>query len=206
MIIEDNELEVLQRLESPENLVNKLEIRKKYEGRGKNQGDIDIPDLIKEVAIEAGYMGGTNEDIANALGISDGTVSMAKRGLVGKRLDTALMNKVKEVREGKKQELDDKKDTAHEKALDSLLESFDIVKEEMAVQEIELVDGTKVKPPRNLKRLKQATAIAKDLAAISGTLTGRDENINPNKTLIIEVPAQKHIDNYIEVTVNNSSL
>lgn len=195
MIIEDNELEILERLESPKNLVNRLQIKIKHEGQGKNPGDVNIPDLIKEVAIEAKALGGTNAEIGSALGTSTDTITKTVKGLVANRHDEKLQKKVDEV----KGEVENKKLTAHDKALDHLLESFDIVKEEMApVVAIEGGPGI-----RNLKRIKQATSIAKDLAAISGSLTGKDVGINVDK-LVIVAPNQKHISQYNTIVVGGA--
>jgi transcriptional regulator with XRE-family HTH domain len=212
MIIEDNEDEVTGRLESPDNLINKIDfgennliIRKKHQGSGRIDGAVEIPNLIKEIAIEAyaNGEGGTEKEIAAALGITQSTVSNSSRGLTHRKVDAKLAAKVEEVREKKKAELADKKDTAHERALDSLLESFNIVNEEMAAEDVTAADGTIIKQQRNLKRLKTATAIAKDLAAISGALTGREEGGQKNNVLIIEVPPQKQLSHYDEVVISS---
>jgi hypothetical protein len=184
MILE-NEEEVLNRLESPDNLVNRLQVRRLGE-KSKGKACIRVPPMMREIIGIAAAIDGPSV-AARELGVTQSLASNSAKGLIQNRFDPDLKRAVDSATKERESKIEDKKSEAHVKALDSLLSSLDLVQS---------IDVT------NLKQAEKVTRIASNLAGISAKLTKRDqENINANNVLIIRAPRQKEMSEYETVDI-----
>src|SRR5262245_6316726 len=111
MIMTDEELE--KRLNSPDNLCKIIE--KKNLRMGRPTGATQLPDSIKDlINITSNSSSETQEQTAETFGIDQSTVSKTARGLVGNRHEPRLSGYARSAKE-------DREQTAHEAALDSLM-------------------------------------------------------------------------------------
>ena len=156
--------EIAERLESPNNLMNKLvEIRKMGDDRGKRGGDIGVrmKELIGGLANESKE---NQTAIAEVFGVGQSVVSESSRGLVHTRFDKSLAEKV-----GSNKATEKKLETAHELALDAMVESLTAITPEKL---------NSIDKPERLAR------IAESMSRIAGTIRGNNEEAKGNKVAV----------------------
>lgn len=158
MIMTDEEIE--NRLNSPSNLA--LEIRE-ITTSGRGVGDKGIPPLVREL------IGGlshdsyeTQETIAGVFDISESSVNTAARGLVGNRMENGLASKVKGLSE-------ERLNTAHDMALEAMVESLDLVNK-----------GLKIHP----QKLETLSRIAKNMSTIASNIKPPEEKRSSVKVIL----------------------
>lgn len=169
MILTDEEVEA--RLNSPENLINKVQIlRIPIGGRGK--GDLAIPPMVRgllgSLSIESKE---SDTAIANIFGVSQPSVSNSARGLVGDRKDNDLAETIDTTRQTVKQKSED----AHNLALDSLMAALTAV-------------GPKIVATAEESSIKDLTRTAKDISTVITNIQRNkvnDKDGDANKTLVI---------------------
>lgn len=178
MILTDEEVE--NRLESTDNLINRLSSRVVHRiphRETDNRGHIG--NRIRELIGHAASNGlDSQHSIAETFGVSVGTVSNSSKGMVGSRLDPKLMEKVKAREE--------KQDTAHDEALDLMVNCITGIKEKLAV-------NNDIKP-------EKLSRIASDMSKIVGVIRGENDTKVPRMNVIIykpEVRSEKDYD-YID--------
>lgn len=147
-----NDDEIKERLESPNNLLNKLvEIRKMPVGR---RGGV-IPPMVRELV---GSISNESEEsqteVAEAFGLTQPSISKSSRGLINNKLDTTLQASVSKSKEKKLE-------TAHDLALDAMVESLTAITSE----KLQAVDK-----PERLAR------IAESMSRISSNIKGNNDN------------------------------
>lgn len=172
MILKDEEVEA--RLDSPKNLLNQLKnptIVKPIPTGGNKAGTKAIPPLVRDMI--AGFKNENQSDVAEVFEVTQATVSGARRGLIGNRLnEEAAVNKGAE----------DRTEDAHSLALDCLMETLTAL-------------GPKVKDP-NLKA-KDLSRIASDMSKIVGSVRGEQDKSGKNNTqVIILAPQQKKLKDF----------
>lgn len=172
MIMNDNE--ILSRLNSPDNIVNKLfnspvgesrVIIKPLRDKPKVQGN-DLPPMIKELI--AGVVVESSESqasIAKTFGVSHSLVNQTARGLVGARVDESLKEAAKPVNTKEPT----KEDKAHDLALDAMVDSLGLLNSKLAA----------VNKPTELAR------IARDMSTISNNIKqGRGDSDGEKKPVV----------------------
>lgn len=180
MILTDKEVQ--ERLENPENLINKIKIIPPRE-RGNIEGLTNIPTEVKKlIASVIGESSETQKEIGSIFGISQATVSGISRGLVGERLDEELA----EVVGDSKKRIQDKEIKAHELALDSLMASLGQI-------------GPKI-PDADLN-IKDLTRVARDMSVISANLRkgNKEEGNTTNNTVVVLHAAERRKESVYEV-------
>jgi len=173
--------EIEDRLRSPDNLINRLEIHKK----GNNRENPNIPDEIrKTVSILANYDDSSGNEIAEAFGLNAAQVSHAKKGRNSSGTECeALKEIVKEV--------DANRARAENLAINAIL------------QGIPLLEG-------KLSSVKQATHLSTVISNLANTAEKlRDKNKGDGNSpfdlggvhLHLHVPKQKVVDDYDVIDV-----
>lgn len=184
---EDEVEDVLSTLISPDNISVKLEIVKDGKSRSGRKSDTpDVPQEIRELIGVCTVNDGPSA-AAKAFGIAPSTASNYSHGLVQSGTDRnenqALKDAVEEARRQKDNVIQSKRDTAHERALDALLNSMDLVDEALTNKE--------------MRDAERATRIANNLSGISERMTRKNEEAGvDNRKLIIIAPIQQKIENY----------
>lgn len=177
MILTDDE--VSARLDSPENLLNKVRIERAVPK--KHEGDTSVPPMVRGLIAKLSIEGTeTDKEIGSVFGVSQPTVSNAARGLVGDRLDTDLSNIVN----GAKTTIKEKTEDAHEAALDALLSSLNAV-------------GPKIIADTGAT-VKELTNNAKNLSFVIVNLKKMQEDnpVNNNTVVILHPPEKRKEANY----------
>lgn len=172
-----SEKEVKERLESPDNLINRLEIIEKKSGR---EGVPNLPDPIHRVITALALSDDSDEqqkDIARTFGVSASAVSELVRE--NPRQDiSAVRARVQDRNQVKREQAEDK-------AVDTLLQALDIIPAAL--------EG-------DSKRAKRISSVAKDLAEISESISGRDREKKEEKDLQVHLhiyrPHQKQVEDY----------
>lgn len=149
--------EVDERLSSPENLINKIEIRPLRERVVHHE----VPDLVRGLIGNLANREESNKVVAEVFSVSRPQVSGYSRGLVGQRLDEELLEMSEAGEESNRKNTQTKAETAHGLALDNLIDTLQILKPKL-VADIELKPSTLSK-------------IASDMAKISKALTPEDK-------------------------------
>lgn len=159
MILSDEDLHA--RLSSPENLSSKVEIKKPNPNSG-NRGE-EIPEIIRElIAITAAKSDEREVDIGEAFGVTQPFVSQVKRGMVHQRKDERLTEIVRNATEQKEQ-------TAHELALDNLVQGLNFITPKLA----------EVEDIRTLSRItRDMASVVKDIGAERSDATASKVIIN----------------------------
>ena len=176
------ESEALARLNSPENLLNKLEIRKLHNG-GRREGHTNLPPMVRELAAISARIDGPKE-ASEQFQISRTHASRLSHGII-----THAKGQDKEFADTVESAVKSKEEQAHEAALDKLLSAIDIVGEKAS----------------SIKNAKTASKIATDMARVVSVLrpkSGLDGiNVNGAAQIIIYAPQQKHVATYKTVEV-----
>jgi predicted transcriptional regulator len=182
MILDDSEVNL--RLASADNLVNKLSQLEIINLRqGKTNGATTIPPMVKElIGGLAAVSDETQDDIAETFGISQPKVSQIinGNGTIGDRPAATAYKTAKE----------EKKEAAHEAALDSLMASLNTVKAHMTL-------------PGTMIPLREASRLAKDMAGVITALEPKQDNslqIN-NTKVVLFAPPQKSEEFYQTIEV-----
>jgi len=143
--------EIEDRVSSPDNLVNRLEI---HSMRNMPKGTTDIPMEIRKVAAILGTEGETCRDLEKGLGISRNSINQYENGLTTGR----VVPELKRVIDEKKVQLQQNRETAESLAVDALLSHLKILPDHIGN-----------------KKSKTISSVAKDMAAISNMMgNGRD--------------------------------
>lgn len=176
MILE--ETDALDRINSVDNLINRLKVRVLPHG-GRKEGDIAIPEPVRHLL---GSLANESEEsqaqIAELFGVSQVTVSDAKRGLVGDRYDEDLD-------ESNQKSTKRTADDAHDSALNCLMETLTGL-------------GGKLKEESKSMKAKDLSKIATDMSRVIGQLKPADKNgdqIN-NTQVIVYQPVQRKENQY----------
>lgn len=171
MILE--ETDALDRINSENNLINRLRVKILPHG-GRKEGQIAIPEPVRHLL---GSLANESEEsqaqIAELFGVSQVTVSDAKRGLVGDRYDEDLDESNEKVT---KKTADD----AHEAALDCLMDTLSGL-------------SGKIKTESSTLKAKDLSKIATDMSRVMGSLKPAEksgDNIN-NTQVIVYQPVQR---------------
>lgn len=176
------ETEALARVNSPQNLLNKLEIKKLHNG-GRREGQNNLPPMIRELAAISARIDGPTE-AAKDFGISRTHASRLSAGIV-----THAKGQDSEFKETIDEAVQTKEEKAHDAALDRLLESIDLVAN---------------KAPE-IKDAKTASKVATDMAKVISVLRPKGPldgaNINGGAQIVIYAPQQKHVATYKTVDV-----
>jgi predicted transcriptional regulator len=172
-----NDAEVQERLESPNNLVNRMvEIRKINPDRGK-RGDA-VPEKVRElIGTLANESDETQDEIAKSFGVTQALVSQTSRGMVDSRLNSKL---ALATRNSKKE----KEESAHDLALDAMVSSLSgITPEKVAT----------IDDPIKLARL------AESMSRISSNIKGKNEDSGTKvavQVVLFSPTKQKDEDEY----------
>lgn len=175
MILSDNE--ILERLESKDNLVNRLIIHQRI-GRGE-----ETPLEIKKVACLLTNEGEKGTRVAEEFDITQSNVSTYKSGRIGSQQRTQS-EELKEVIAS----VNLKRATVEDKAIDALLESIEIMKPQLA----------------EVNKPKVLSSIARDMAGVARDLRGsrgEEEGFNKGVHLHLHVPRIKTLDDYEVIDV-----
>jgi hypothetical protein len=179
-IIEESE--ALARVNSPNNLLNLLEVKKLHNG-GRREGDKNLPPMVREIAAISARIDGPTK-AAVEFGISRTHANRLSTGIVthADGVDLEFKNKI----DSKVQTLEEE---AHESALNKLLTTLDIV-------------GAKA---ADIKNAKTASKVASDMARVVNVLRPKGPlegaNINGGAKIVIYAPQQKHVATYKTVEV-----
>lgn len=175
MILKDEDVD--ERLDSPNNLINKLKVKVLPHG-GRKEGQLGVPDEVRKLI--GGLANASDErqaDIAKVFGVSQPTVSAAKRGLVGDRFDEEVSESNDEV---KKATVED----AHESALNCLMDSLGSL-------------GGKLKEEKTTLKAKELSKIATDMSRVVGTLKPAEKEGNNSHTqVVVFMPVQRKENQY----------
>ena len=177
MILTDEEVE--DRLASKDNLVNRLAVLRIDPG-GRRPGNTNIPPLVKELIVSIDTEE-TDKEVAESFGISQVSVSAMKRGLTGGGNNASFDPKLAEA--GKKNK---KIDTAHDAALDCLVDSLNLLKPKL--KEV-------VKP-------KDLSKIVSDMSKTVSNLKKNDEDAEKGRIqVVVFAPTQKTETHYNTIDV-----
>jgi hypothetical protein len=174
MILTDEEVET--RLESTDNLINRLSNRSiQHIAKRETDNPGHLGNRIRELIGHVANNGPESQQaIADTFGVGKATVNHASRGLIGNRLDSDLAEKVR-ARE-------DKQDTAHDEALDLMVNCITGIKKK-------LIDDTNIKP-------EKLSRIASDMSKIVGIIRGENDTKTPRMNVIIYKPEVKNEKDY----------
>ena len=188
MVLQDNEIE--ERLNSPKNLSTKLlEVRKLKEG-GRKLGNTEVPPAVRSLIGSLAVQGeDSQKDIAEAFGVSQPTVGMSARGLIGNRVDASLKADIQEVEERVEKKEKASMDAAHQAALDVMLGSLGVL-------------GSKLQNEAELMKPKDLSRIATDMSRIVSVATGQDKNSVVNNTkVVVYAPQQRKESSYETIDI-----
>lgn len=176
-----NQKQIEERINNPDNLVNKVVHKIKHSGQGRVKGDKNLTPDQREIA-------GTlskyerQEDVAELLGISQSTVSNSARGLISNtKLDPVLDKKIKD----------------NTKTLDKQISSSAI---DVLMSSIEM---TGAKLSDNPREAKLASSIAMDMATIANRFGVGNEGGIGKVQIVFTIPRQKSLDDYNVIDVNS---
>lgn len=162
MILSDTDVE--ERLISKNNLVNIITIKK-----GKTAGAGNVPPMVRELlGVMALTSDETKTDIAKAFDVDVCSVSNYSRGLLGSCFDEELAEGVQEKAH---KTLEQKSASAHESAVDCLMDSLGSLAPL-------LKEGSGLKP-------KELSRIAGDMSRIVANLKPKEDNTVINNTQVI---------------------
>ncbi len=170
MLLTDDELN--ERLDSPKNLMNRLKgisDRKSFVEvlpmSVGNKGPL-VPDRVKEllgvIAIQSDE---TQEEVAEAFGVSQGLISQVSRGLDNTRVSADIKASI----DAAKLERKEKTNEAHDEALDLLVGCLKTLKPQL---------GSIEKPEKLAK-------IATDMSKIISNVSKKDDDAKVNNTQVI---------------------
>lgn len=174
------------RLESPDNLVNRLSIHQIK--RGRSEGAIEVPIEIKKTIAILGNEGAKQTEVAKAFGLHQTTVSSYERGEVGNQYtkNKELAPVIATVRE----RIRDNRELAESHAIANLLSTLEVLPREIATD-------------KKLKRAKAISGIAKDMAIIANQMS--DKNTNPDGSKAVHLhlyaPRQKQVNEYETIDI-----
>lgn len=175
MLLEDHEVD--SRLNSNENLISLLEVRKGVtilptNPPLKKEGDTTVPPKVRELIGRLGNMGDSSSNISELFGVSSKTVESASKGLIGNRFDADLAIKVKA--------RDEKIESAHEEALDLMVSCITNLKGKL----------NEVGKPEKLSR------IASDMSKIISNLkdNGGDNSVRNTQVIVYAPQVSKESD------------
>lgn len=184
MILSDNEIE--ERLNSPDNIVNIIKDRPvSIEGGLRVVPDDSlvgkrgpaVPDLIRKlIANVANKSDETQAEIGSVFSVGVPTVSNASRGLIHNRLDTELQDIANKSRE-------EKAETAHNLALDSLVATLGLVGQKLDT----------------ITTAKEATQIAVSMSNVVKNLKDKDDDGPKIKTLVVIKMPDQHKESQFNV-------
>lgn len=196
MILKDDD--VLQRLNSPENIINLLDGQSVLDkadtqslvkvepldtsGRGKRGSS--VPTLIRRLIAQTKDSDETQAEIGAVFGVGVPTVSNSQRGLIHNRFD-------KELAEIGATSAKDKANTAHEAALDNLMIGLSVVSEKLNPDHLTGLS------------LKEASKLTVDMSRVVAQLKPREEDEAKVKTLVvIKMPSVKRESQFETIDVN----
>src|SRR3990167_4214141 len=159
MFIEEDDL--LDRLRSPENLINRLEVHR-LNGNKKGTVPIEVKKLVCALAQDS-----PEQDIANAFDISQEAVSVYKNGNTSHSIVRDRNPELKAIRDKVKL----RQATIEDKALEALLESVEILKPQLA----------------EIRKPKVLSSIAKDLSFIAKNTRSESENEVQNRNVHLHI-------------------
>lgn len=173
-----NDENILKEESFIDDLINGVVLNRteRKEGRGRAEGDNNIPPIFQDViAIQANVSGQTQKDLANAYGISPNRVALYKQGLTTQKGDTAgseRLSKTLEASLGK----------VRDKALDRIMKSLECIGDD------KLEDRT----------AKELSSIAANLSrVVSAAMPKKDDNpVINNYQTVFYAPEVKTVDSY----------
>lgn len=183
--LDDKEIE--DRVLSPDNLVNRLTVHEIKKG-GACRGE-SVPIEIKKIITILGNEDERGTDLASAFDMDQATVSRAIRAVDpgGKTLEDD--QRLKPLKEKVKSEVEQNRETAESKAVETLLASLDLLPEALT---------------RKPLKPKQISSVAKDMAAIANQMANRndpDGNGSRSMHLHLYAPKQKKVEDYEVIDV-----
>jgi hypothetical protein len=181
MIMTDEEVDA--RLNSENNLVNRLKVIKEIPKPGRTEGAKGIPLEVKKlIGVLANNSDETQQEIADVFGVSNVTVSNSARGLSsGGTKNDALAKTVNEHRPVSK--IDD----AHDKALDAL------------VATLGTLGGRLTKTDDGTIKTRDLARIASDMSRVASNLKPAEKQSDPlavNTQVVVYMPHQKKETDY----------
>jgi len=201
MILKTEEIE--KRLRSPNNLIEKLRsglksVKIEYTPpeilpltkKTKLVGDTKkVPDCVRDlIAATLATSDETQKEIAEQFGLSQNTVSLFNRGLVGYRKDERVKEVIDAVQEKKKEKREkilEKHDEIHELALDNLVNALTSLKGKVTEQSA-------------LPATKLAQIASQVSKVVSNTRQREDSNEIDNKPRIVLFAPSLRQENYYE--------
>lgn len=169
MILKDEDVE--KRLTSPNNLLNLIKNENVEVGTcpkgGRKPGDKSIPPLVRQLI--SGFGDEHQDDVAEAFGVSQATISGARNNLVGDRFDPSIRQD------------EEKTDNAHELALDLLMVSMGALKPKLLDSDL---------------KAKDLSRIASDMSKIVSSVRGNDDGKKNSLRVIILAPEQKSLTDF----------
>lgn len=183
MLLSDSEIE--ETLNNPENLVNKFNPAKVLPviKGGLTEGSKHIPPRVQELI---GVLGSVSDeeqkDIGAVFGVSQATVSVSSRGMVGSgntRRDSNIESAIDKVKHNGKIR------DAHELALDAMLDTLHGLRSKLAAGD------------DHLKNAGKLSRIASDMSRVVGNLTPKsDPSVTNNTQVVLFAPAMKKERDY----------
>lgn len=168
--------EITKRVNSKDNLVNRVVHHRVREGQGYTSPKIPIE--IKKVAAILTNEGESQTQISKDLGVGRRNVSNIERGLTSdQNVDERLTGVIKET----KDRVNNKREEAENLAINNLLRSLDLLPQTIGK-----------------KSSKTISSVAKDMAIIANQMANRDVDGNGNKAVHLHIyaPRQKSISEY----------
>lgn len=173
--------EIEGRLDSPGNLVNRLEVHKIV--RGKPVGTPQIPIEIKKTIAILGNEGETGKSLAEAFDIN---ISGSNEIIRGDRLDSN--KELAPVIASVKARIKDNRESAEAQAIETLLASLQVLPKEMMTG--------------SMKKAKGLSSIAKDMSMIANQMGGKDTGDGkPSVHVHLYAPRQKAVNEYETIDV-----
>lgn len=165
--------EIESKLNSPDNLVNRLTLHTIQ--RGRPEGASNIPMEIRKVVTVLTNEGESSSSVAKAFNIGESVVQRASQGYVTERQEN---NELKDVID----RIKSKKRDAESQAIDKVLETLNILTPEKL---------------SSVSKVKDISSIAKDMAVIANQLSDKGSNDGEvGVHLHLYAPKSKSLDDY----------
>lgn len=183
MILTDDEVE--QRLNSPDNLINKIKDRlastlvvERMPTKGKTEGSANVPPLVRQLIGGLSVISDEKQkDVAAEFNLSQFAISTYRKGLIGGQV---IDEELKEIVE-KQEEKNEAK--AHEKALDCLVDMLDTIKPRIKTEDV---------------KLKELGKMSADMARVVQALKGSEKEEKTAKTQVVVMTVNQKTENYYE--------
>lgn len=176
-----SEEDIEERVNSEDNLVNKVIVHKIEHGRKVNQPTLPLP--LRKVITVLANQGESQRNLSETFGRSTKSVSLYERGEINPGIEHPELAEVRdEVVDGIK----DERTRAEKKAVDILLASMNILPSKLG-------DA----------KAKELSSVAKDMSIIANQMADRDRNPDGSRSVHLHLyaPQQKKVTEYEVIDV-----